>query len=162
MLKKAIDSAGKMNIASNIRPDVNFNDSSYIDSCYLPSPIERLKVYRNIQNASSIKDIEEIRKNLIDRCGVMPIEASNLLDNKKISIRIYESGIEYIKSNNINTNIKLSKSINDDILNKIIDLIGINNDLYSITKDNKFIYKNSEKDSALRRKNVNLLLDEIL
>ena len=162
MLKKAIDSADKKNITTSIRPDVNFNDSSYIDSCYLPSPIERLKVYRNIQNVSSIKDIEEIRKNLIDRCGAMPIEASNLLDNKKISIRIYESGIEYIKSNNINTNIKLSKSINDDVLNKILHLISINNDLYSITKDNKFIYKNSEKDSALRRKNVNLLLDEIL
>ena len=92
----------------------------------------------------------------------MPIEVNNLINNKKIGIRISQTGIKSIKSNFKNTNFNLSKELNNDILNKFLKLISKDNDIYSINKENKFIYKNNEIDSEIRRKNVNLLLDEIL
>ena len=71
-------------------------------------------------------------------------------------------GIKSIKSNFKNTNFNLSKELNNDILNKFLKLISKDSDIYSINKEDKFIYKNNEIDSEIRRKNVNLLLDEIL
>ena len=92
----------------------------------------------------------------------MPIEVNNLINNKKIGIRISQTGIKSIKSNFKNTNFNLSKELNNDILNKFLKLISKDSDIYSINKEDKFIYKNNEIDSEIRRKNVNLLLDEVL
>ena len=162
MLKEAIES-NKNNIKDiNLRPDVNFYDSSFISSTYLPSPIERLKVYRKLDKAESYEDIIRIKDSLIDRCGTMPNEAKNLIEDKKIQIRINNSGIKSIKSNSYNTNFYLSESINDKTLENLLLLVAKNKEKYLINKDNKFIYKCDETNSEKRRKNVNLLLDEIL
>ena len=162
MLKEAIES-NKNNIKDiNLRPDVNFYDSSFISSTYLPSPIERLKVYRKLDKAESYEDIIKIKDSLIDRCGTMPNEAKNLIEDKKIQIRINNSGIKSIKSNSNNTNFYLSESINDKTLENLLLLVAKNKEKYLINKDNKFIYKCDETNSEKRRKNVNLLLDEIL
>ena len=162
MLKEAIES-NKINIKDiNLRPDVNFYDSSFISSTYLPSPIERLKVYRKLDKAESYKDIIKIKDSLIDRCGTMPNEAKNLIEDKKIQIRINNSGIKSIKSNSNNTNFYLSESINDKTLENLLLLVAKNKEKYLINKDNKFIFKCDETNSEKRRKNVNLLLDEIL
>ena len=162
MLNKAINTSTLKSIELENKPEVNFNDSTYIDSSYLPSPIERLKIYRKIEESITIDELNDISKNLIDRCGAMPIEVNNLINNKKIGIRISQTGIKSIKSNFKNTNFNLSKELNNDILNKFLKLISKDSDIYSINKEDKFIYKNNEIDSEIRRKNVNLLLDEIL
>ena len=162
MLKEAINKTKGDNKFNSIKPEVNFNDSSFISSSYLPSPVERLKVYRKISNSYSINEIEEIEKNLIDRCGIMPLETKNLLDNNKISIRIHKTGIRSIKSNKINTNLELENIISDNLLTKILELVKVNNNSYKLTNDNKLIYKDNAVESELRRNNVNLLLDELL
>jgi transcription-repair coupling factor (superfamily II helicase) len=161
MLKSALQEPSLKYLELDNMPEVNFNDSAYINSSYLPSPIERLKIYRKINDCVSIDDLNKISKDLIDRCGVMPVEVTNLIHNKRISLRIYQTGIKSIKSNPTNTNFKLTDKLKDSILNKLLKLIS-NNNIYSINKENKFIYKNNEIDSEVRRKNVNLLLDEIL
>jgi transcription-repair coupling factor (superfamily II helicase) len=161
MLKSALQEPSLKYLELDNMPEVNFNDSAYINSSYLPSPIERLKIYRKINDCASIDALNKISKDLIDRCGVMPVEVTNLIHNKRISLRIYQTGIKSIKSNPTNTNFKLTDKLKDSILNKLLKLIS-NNNIYSINKENKFIYKNNEIDSEVRRKNVNLLLDEIL
>tara|TARA_B100001109_G_scaffold243196_1_gene228797 strand:+ start:2717 stop:6004 length:3288 start_codon:yes stop_codon:yes gene_type:complete len=162
MLKEAINKAKNDDEYTYIKPETNFNDSAYISSSYLPSPIERLKVYRKINNSYTLNEMDEIERNLIDRCGKMPIETKNLIQNNKISIRIYKTGIKSIKSNIVNTNFKLDDIINDVLLNKILDLIKSDNNLYKLSNDNKFIYKDNSVESETRRNNVNLLLDELL
>ncbi len=162
MLKEAINKTQKNDDHNYIKPEINFYDSAYISNLYLPSPIERLKVYRKLNNSNSINEIEEIEKNLIDRCGKMPIETKNLINNNKIALRIHRTGIKYIKSNEINTNLKLEDIINDNLLNNILNIVKSNNNLYKLTNDNKLIFKDDESKSDLRRNNVNLLLDEIL
>jgi transcription-repair coupling factor (superfamily II helicase) len=160
MLKEAIK--GTDDIYSNNNLEINFNDSSFIDDNYLPSPIERLKIYSQISQSSSFEELEELNKNLIDRCGKMPPETLNLINNKFIGLRIKDTGIKSIKSNEKSTNIQLESNAKKDIINNMINLASSSPEIYSITKDNKFIFKSNDIKSELRRKNVNLLLDEIL
>jgi transcription-repair coupling factor (superfamily II helicase) len=162
MLKKAIET-NKNNIeVNNHKPDINFYDSSFISSSYLPSPVERLKVYRKLDEAESFETIIQIKDDLIDRCGVMPDETKNLIEDKKIQIRVYKSGIKSIKSNNTNTNFHLSDTLNDNTLENLLSFVTKDRKKYLINKESKFIYKYNESDSKKRRKSVNLLLDEIL
>jgi transcription-repair coupling factor (superfamily II helicase) len=162
MLKKAIET-NKNNIeVNNHKPDINFYDSSFISSSYLPSPVERLKVYRKLDEAESFETIIKIKDDLIDRCGVMPDETKNLIEDKKIQIRVYKSGIKSIKSNNTNTNFHLSDTLNDNTLENLLSFVTKDRKKYLINKESKFIYKYNESDSKKRRKSVNLLLDEIL
>ena len=160
MLKTALNNTNEIN--NNVDIEVNFYDSSFIDSRYLPSPIERLKIYRKINQAQTHEDIKLIQNNLIDRCGKMPDEVINLIDNKKIILMLNGSGIKSIKSNNINTNFFLDESIRDDVLNNLLDLVKKDPQKYSISKQNKFIYRFNELKSNIRRENVKNLINKIL
>ena len=160
MLKEAIKGTGNEDLNNDI--EINFNDSSFINDNYLPSPTERLKIYSRINKSSSFEELEEVNKNLIDRCGKMPQETLNLINNKYISLRLFNTGIKSIKSNKNNTNIQLKIDAKKSLIEKMIQLASTNPELYSITKDNKFVFKFNEIKSDLRRKNVNLLLNEIL
>ena len=142
--------------------EVNFYDSAYIDANYLPSPTERLKIYKKIQNTKDNEKLNDIKNSLIDRCGTMPLESLNLLNNKKIYNRIKDTGIDSIKSYEDRTNFILSNSLKKSILDNLLKLISKDSAQYLLTKDNKFVYKINETDSNKRRNNVNLLLDEIL
>ena len=161
MLKEALKSNESSEYEKHLN-EVNFYDSAYIDKNYLPSPTERLKIYKKIQITNNNDNVDEIKQNLIDRCGKMPSESMNLLNNKKIQNRIVNTGIKSIKSYEDRTNFMLSSNLKDSILDNLLNLISKDSNKYSLTKDNKFIYKFIESDANKRRNNVNLLLDEIL
>ena len=160
MLKSALDNTD--NSINDNEVEINFYDSTYISSEYLPSPVERLKVYRQINTVRSLAELNIIERNLIDRCGKMPIEVINLIENKKIELLILNSGITSIKSNNINTNFLLNNNVKDCLLNKLVDLATNNPSYYSLTKENKFIYKLNELESNHRRQKIKSLLSDIL
>ena len=92
----------------------------------------------------------------------MPQEALNLINNKFIGLRIRNTGIKSIKSNEKSTNIQLESNAKKNVINNMIKLVSLSPEIYSITKDNKFIFKSNDIKPEQRRKNVNLLLDEIL
>ena len=92
----------------------------------------------------------------------MPEEVVNLIDNKKIILMIKGLGIKSIKSNSINTNFFLDDSIKDEVLNNLLGLVKIDPQKYSITNQNKFIYKFNELKSNIRRENVKNLINKIL
>jgi transcription-repair coupling factor (superfamily II helicase) len=161
MLKEALKSNKSSEYEKHLY-EVNFYDSAYIGTNYLPSPTERLKIYKKIQITSNNDKVDEIKQNLIDRCGKMPSESMNLLNNKKIQNRIVNTGIKSIKSYEDRTNFILSSHLKENILDNLLKLISKDSEKYSLTKDNKFIYKFIESDANKRRNNVNLLLDEIL
>ena len=107
-------------------------------------------------------ELKIIERNLVDRCGKMPFEVTNLIENKKIEILVLNSGITSIKSNNINTNFLIDLNVKDDLLNKLINLAKVKSSYYSLTKENKFIYKLNELKSEVRRQKVKSLLSDIL
>ena len=160
MLKNALNSINKSLKDTEI--EINFYDSTYINSDYLPSPIERLKIYRQIDTVKNLNELKKIESNLLDRCGKMPCEVINLIENKKIELLIKNSGISSIKSNKINTNFLLNDYVKDDLLNKLIDLAKLKPSYFSLTKENKFIYKLNELKSDVRRIKIKSLLSDIL
>ncbi len=161
MLKDAINSQknNKLSIKKDI--EINFYDSAYISEDYLPSPLERLKIYKKLDEVLTLKDLKTLNTNLKDRCGKIPIETKNLIDNKKFYLKVLNTGIKSIKSNKKNTNIEITDAIKDTHFDKLISLAKDEPKIYQINSNNKFIYKYGELNSEVRRKKINKLLDEI-
>ena len=161
MLKDAINS--QKDTKESIKKDIeiNFYDSAYISEDYLPSPLERLKIYKKLDELLTFKELKTVNTNLRDRCGKIPIETKNLIDNKKLYLKVLNTGIKCIKSNEKNTNFEITNDIKDEHLNKLVSLAQDEPQKYQINSNNKFIYKYHELNSEVRRQNINELLDEI-
>ena len=161
MLKNSINLIKSKNEEIVIDTEINFFDEAYISNEYLPSPIERLKVYKNLMDAETIEKINKIKHDLIDRCGKLPSEVLSLIQNAELNNKIKKIGIKSINSNKKNTVLNLSKNMPKKIFNRIIEVIKENPTTHSITKQNKFVIKYNEDDSIKRKKFIGTMLNEL-
>ena len=162
MLKNAINNFKNNDEKEFTNTEINFYDSSFINDTYLPSPLERLKIYKSLTNANSIEDINKISIDLRDRCGSFTTEVKNLIDDSKLLVMIKNTGVINIKSNSTKTSLLMSASINKSVFEKILTLVTNEPNIYSINKENKFVINLKEEDSTERRKTITRLLNEII
>ena len=160
MLKSALDNTQESTTINDI--EINFYDSAYIDNNYLPSAIERLKIYRKINKIKSSADLIDIKNSLIDRCGKMPRETKNIIENKKLEIIARSIGIKSIKSNKLNTSFLITSDFSESKFDKLINLVKSDPQKFAIDQENKFIYKLNELESITRRQKVTDFLNALL
>ena len=163
MLKDSIE--GIKNPAhayKSISPEVNFFDDAFIPDMYLPSPTERLKVYRRINEIKSIKDLFSLKLELIDRCGKYINEVDALFSNAELLLLSKAVGINKILSNEDKTTIQFDPKLDDHVLNKILDIIRTNTQLYKMDPSGKLeINMLDIKNSNQRRLFVRNFVNEI-
>ena len=162
MLKNALNKFKNNDEKELIQTEINFYDSSYISDTYLPSALERLKIYKSINAINTIDEIRLIAFNLEDRCGPLPQEVKNLINNAEIALIIKNSGILKISSNDRKSSLLLSSNIKKDVFDRILTLITNKPNIYSINKDNKLIINLEEPHAANRRAKIKSLIDEII
>ena len=162
MLKSALNKFKSNNEKELIRTEVNFYDSSYISDTYLPSALERLKIYKSINSAENLEELNKVKANLEDRCGSIPEETLNLINNAEIGLLINSRGIKKVSSNENKTSLLLSPSIKKYVFDNILTLITNEPNIYSINKDNRFIIDMIEPVPANRRRIISKLLNDII
>lgn len=96
MLKEAVDSKQGKSIKSstqskNFEWQVNIN--AYIPVDYIADDIQKIGVYKSIQNINSEDDYRHLQDELIDRFGEFPDEVSDLLDIALVKHYSIEAGI---------------------------------------------------------------------
>ncbi|MGO1560112.1 MAG: TRCF domain-containing protein, partial [Ruoffia tabacinasalis] len=96
MLKEAVD-ARQGNSAKTFGESTSFewqvNIDAYIPGEYIDDDIQKIGVYKSIQNISSEEDYRSLQDELIDRFGEFPDEVSDLLDIALIKHYSIEAGI---------------------------------------------------------------------
>jgi len=162
MLKSAIKLNKDKSNTELIKTDVNFYDSAFISDSYMPSTVERLKVYKLVYDANSSEDIYKIKSHLHDTCGKIPVEVNNLLLNATINNLIGKLKISKLTSTSECTSLKLTKSITDELLMKLLDISKKDHEKYYFDNQNKFNIKLNEADSSLRREKIIKFLNEII
>ena len=161
MLKSAIKLEKNDTKKEIIKTDVNFFDSAFISNIYMPSTIERLKIYKLIYDVDSHKDIQKIKFFLEDTCGRIPRETSNLLKNATINQLIADLSMPKLTSTNEITSIQLSEAISDETILKLLELIKTNQSIYSFDDKNRFNIKINEPNGSLRRDKIIKLLNDL-
>ena len=75
---------------------VHTDSESFIPTAYVPSSGERLTLYRQINGAKDFEALEQIRREMTDRFGPLPPQASELLQWVRIKILAARLGFEKI------------------------------------------------------------------
>lgn len=93
--KKAIKEgkAPKLEHALEVVSDVNLHTSSLIPSDYLGDVSERLLFYKRIANCQTLDELGEIKSEMIDRFGAMPLALAHLFLAHKIRIVAHKLGV---------------------------------------------------------------------
>jgi transcription-repair coupling factor (superfamily II helicase) len=70
-----------------LEPEINIQLSAFIPESFIPDIDQRLSVYRRLSRLTDVKEISDIKSELVDRYGKLPEETVNLL--LKIMLRIF-------------------------------------------------------------------------
>ena len=130
MLKTALNND---NIEMHPSCEIKVSVTSLIPEYYLPSPTERLKIYRKLSGADS-KTLSEIKIDLLDRCGKHPPELENLFKITEIGINAKSLEITKIIQSSKYLKFKFSKTLKDKTLSKILSITNENPEIYEIKK----------------------------
>ncbi len=65
---------------------------------YLPDVHSRLVLYKRIASAASLDELQELQVEMIDRFGLLPQPAKNLLDITELKLRVQPYGIRKIEA----------------------------------------------------------------
>jgi len=78
---------------------------------YISNPMERLRVYRRISSARSVKDLLDLKEELEDRFGKVPKAIYNLLKLGKLKISLYKIGAKKMEIEKASSVIHFEKEI---------------------------------------------------
>ena len=154
MLKTAISDNNTESNTSLKNIEINFYDNAYIPEKYLPSPTERLKIYRRINEIDSNEELIKLKIELIDRCGKFIEEVSALFKNAELNLKSSKLGIQKISSHYEKTFIQFSSKLDDTVLDKILITLRNGHDIYQMDQSGKMIIKTNDKKNANERREI--------
>ena len=119
--------------------------TSLIPEYYLPSPVERLKIYKKLSGADS-RTLREIKDDLLDRCGKHPVELENLFKITEIGIKAKYLEITKIVQSSKYLKFKFSEALKDKTLSKILNITNESPEMYEIKKNGELWINFNDQD----------------
>jgi len=66
--------------------EITWNIDCYIQRSYIPTEEQRVTFYKKLAHATSLQDLDEIKDELIDRYGALPVPVENILEISTLRI----------------------------------------------------------------------------
>jgi transcription-repair coupling factor (superfamily II helicase) len=86
LMEKAVKELKGEVVAEELTPEIAFHLPAFIPEDYVEDAAERLSLYRRLSHSRNDEEVEEIREELADRFGKIPVEGEHLLEVIKIKI----------------------------------------------------------------------------
>src|SRR5262245_46383736 len=83
--------------APTVEPVVSVNAEGFLPEDYVPEVNQRLALYKRLAGARSDDAVADLRAELLDRFGPLPLEAEQLLDTVRIRVAARDLGIERVE-----------------------------------------------------------------
>jgi transcription-repair coupling factor (superfamily II helicase) len=83
----------------SLTSDINLNLAALIPDAYLSDVHQRLLFYKRISHVSTDDALNEIRVGMIDRFGLLPVQAQNLFHVHRLRLTAEKLGIEKMDFN---------------------------------------------------------------
>ncbi len=137
--------------------EIDLKIPAVIPRTYIEDEAERLHIYRKFYESYTIKDVERVVDELIDRFGPIPEQMNNLIEISKINVKMkryrikainFDNGILYIKPSKDTPIDKITIIKMEKIFNRIkftpsqIIIYEVNNPLVTVNKFFKIFEKN--------------------
>ena len=117
-----------------LEPEINVNFSTYFPDNYVPDIEQRLLLYRRLASMREIREIAEIKGEIIDRYGKMPEEAINVLLKIMLRIQAVRAGVKKLELSG--TQLALSFSdLHQKVPHAIVEVTARGEGRYELTPD---------------------------
>ena len=94
LMEKAVSELKGEPILENLEPDIQITMSAYIPETYILDIDQRLVTYRRLAKMTSLAEISDYKKEMIDRFGPLPDEAANLLLKMMLKVLCMTAGVK--------------------------------------------------------------------
>lgn len=116
MLKEAIEKR-KGTILDEKQPqlEIDLEIDAYIPDAYINDGHQKIEMYKRFRGVSSLNDLEELEKEMLDRFGEYPDAVAYLLQISEMKVLGLEAGVELIKQVKQEVTILLSEVASREI-----------------------------------------------
>jgi transcription-repair coupling factor (superfamily II helicase) len=97
LLAEAVRELRGKSTAPTVEPVVSVNAEGFLPDEYVPEVNQRLALYKRLAGAQSDAAVAELRTELLDRFGPLPVPAEQLLDTIRIRVAARELGVERVE-----------------------------------------------------------------
>jgi transcription-repair coupling factor (superfamily II helicase) len=94
LLEESVSRLKGETVVEKLEPEINVPMSVYIPEDYVPDIDQRLSIYRRLAKMEELKEISDIKAELVDRYGPLPEPAQNLLLKIMLRILAIKAGVK--------------------------------------------------------------------
>ena len=156
LMEKAIAKLKGEPIVENLEPEINLPLSCFIPESYLPDIDQRLSLYRRLAKIIKLQDIANIKNEVTDRFGALPVEASNLLLKIILKVSAREAGVKRLDLSVDKIKISFSEAHQNNP-SGIVNMIAADSKRFNFTPDHVLhvrLKKNQGTNALAQAKNI--------
>jgi len=133
--------------------EIDLGVPALLPADYLPDVHSRLVLYKRIASAASLEELQDLKVEMIDRFGLLPPQAKNLLDITELKLRIRPYGIRKIEAGPAGGRILFEAEPNIDPMH-LIRLIQREPKTFKLDGGDKLRFFRDLSDPAVRIREV--------
>ena len=147
-------------VVETLEPEINMTLSAFIPENFIPDIDQRLSVYRKLAKLTDLKELSDFKEELIDRFGVLPNEAANLILKIKLKVLSIKAGVKRLDLAGQHLLLYFSPAHQKNSFG-IVDMIVSKQDCFKITPDHVFKARLSKGDMKSLLDQARNILKEI-
>lgn len=93
LMENAVSELKGEPVVEKLEPEINIEFSAYLPEAYIPDIDQRMSVYRRLAKMEDLPEMGDLKRELIDRFGPLPNEASNLLLKIMFKVLAIKGGV---------------------------------------------------------------------
>jgi len=141
--------------------EVDLHIPALLPDDYLPDVHVRLIQYKRIASAATIEELRDLKVEMIDRFGLLPVAAANLFDVTELKLRAQPFGIRKIEAGPNGGRIKFDAEPSFDT-GRLINLIQSKPQSFQLDGSDRLKFVADLSDPESRTASVSALLDQVL
>ena len=145
MLEKAVAELKGEALAEEIEPEIRFPLPAYIPEEYIADANQRLSLYKRLSSMSDEREVEEMRPELLDRFGPLPVEVKNFLDLISLKVLLKRAMVREASISERSITFVFHEKAPVDV-ERIVSMVGREPGKYFISPDLTFRMKSSSED----------------
>ena len=166
MLERAVNALKAGHAPELDRPldhgaEIDLGIPALLPSDYLPDVQARLVLYKRIASAKNREALRELQVEMIDRFGLLPEAAKNLLDITALKLRVQSLGIRKIEAGEVSGRILFNDNPQIDPAN-LIRLLQSKPKEFKLEGGDKLKFFRDMADAAQRLRQVNMVVEQLL
>ncbi len=147
-------------VVESLEPEINMTLSAFIPENFIPDIDQRLSVYRKLAKLTDLKELSDFKAELIDRFGVLPNEAANLILKIKLKVLSIKAGVKRLDLAGQHLLLYFSPAHQKNSFG-IVDMIVSKQDRFKLTPDHVFKARLSKGDMKSLLDQARNILKEI-